>query len=155
MILIDNQFLIYALSIIRTAKYDIDLATYNVEFTTHTRGKKLSDFFKTLIAANKNKIKVRFLLHWRTSRGGVILSTKYAVQEFKKENLDVRFIAHDRCCHAKILIVDKRVAIVGSHNLSVASCFRNFEVSNIITMPCGVARLVEVFDANWKTSHKI
>ena len=155
MILIDNEFLTYALSIFRTASHEIDLATYNVEFTTHTRGKKLSDFFKTLIAANKSKIKVRFLLHWRTSRGGVILSTKYAVHELKKENIDVRYLSNNRCCHAKILIVDKRVAIVGSHNLSVASCFRNFEVSNIITAPCGIARLAEVFDANWKNSQKI
>lgn len=155
MILIDNQFLPYAQSLISAARNEIDITTYNVEYTTHTRGVKLSEFFRTLIAASKGGVRVRFLLHWRTSRAGVILSTKYAVREFKKKNLDVRFLKNNRCCHAKILIVDRQVAIVGSHNLSVASCYRNFEVSNTISAPPALAKLAEVFETNWRYSLKI
>ena len=155
MLLIDNQFLTYALNLITLATSEIDIATYNVEYTTHARGIKLAEFFKTLIAARKGGVRVRFLLHWRTSRAGVILSTKYAVREFKKENLDVRFLSASRCCHAKILIVDRQVAIIGSHNLSVASCYRNFEVSNTIDTSPELPLLIEAFENCWKSSHKI
>lgn len=146
MLLIDQDFLPQATAIIESAKAQIDIATFKAEITSKPRGRRLWLFFSTLFERRDRGVQINFLINWNTKQRVVPLTNRYVIQELKHQKINVRILPDDRCCHAKILIVDRRVAIIGSHNLSVRSCHNNFEVSILSQNPASVARLCAAFD---------
>jgi len=146
MILIDEDFLPQAIALITSAKSSIDISTFKAEITTKPRGLHLRQFFKILCDKKSQGVQVNFLINWNDDRRIVPMTNLYAIQELKKHKINIRVLRDDRCCHAKIIIVDRDRAIIGSHNLSVRSCHNNFEISYLIDDPASIVRLSTVYD---------
>lgn len=152
MLLIDQDFLPHAQALIDMANRHIDIATFKAEITSKPRGQALRLFFDELFKKRSQGVQINFLINWNTERRVVPLTNRYVIQELKRRMVNVRVLPDDRCCHAKILIVDRRVAIIGSHNLSVRSCHNNFEVSYLIQDPGSIARLYAAFNHVFSTA---
>lgn len=131
---------------IESAKSSIDISTFKAEVTSKPRGKKLMRFFEALVERKAAGLRVRFLLSWNELRRMVPSANKSAISYLKKHNIDVKILPHNRCCHAKIILVDYQKAIIGSHNLSVCSVSKNFEVSCFISDRQSVADLQWVYN---------
>lgn len=74
------------------------------------------------------------------------------MRELPKYGIHVHCLKDNRCCHAKLLIVDRHAAILGSHNLSVKACHNNFEVSYIILDNFMVDIVYTAFSEAWSGS---
>lgn len=146
MLLVDNDFLPLARSIINSAQHRIDICTFKGELITKPRGKRLLFLFQNLYEKRAAGVEVRFLINWHDGKRGAPLANRNTINELKKNKIDVRGLTANRCCHAKIILVDGKKAIIGSHNLSVNSCHSNFEISYIIMDPASLARLASVFN---------
>jgi len=146
MILIDEEYLPQAIALISSAQSRIDIATFKAEITSKPRGQRLRDFFRILCEKKSQGVQINFLISWNDERRIVPMANLYAIQELKKHKINVRILRDDRCCHAKIILVDRDRAIIGSHNLSVRSCHNNFEVSYLILDPANIARLAAVYE---------
>jgi len=155
MIIYDNEFLPQAGALIESAKQSIDICTFKVEFTSHHRGRNLMAFYQKVFDKRASGVKVRFMMNWNTERRACPSTNKSAVSHFKKNKIIPRILPRNRCCHAKIVMVDAKKAIVGSHNLSVASCSRNFEVSYLVHDQIAVTALQMIFNAIYKASSTI
>lgn len=131
---------------IDTAKSSVDISTFKAEITSKPRGKRLLAFFEKLYEKKSQGVRVRFLINSNDDRRVTPKSNPCAINNLKNHKIDVRTLYHNRCCHAKILLVDTDKAIVGSHNLSVKSCHNNFEVSYLIVEPVNVCYLQAIFD---------
>jgi len=153
-VLVDNKFLPQAKTAIEGARKTIDIATFKAEVTAKPRGIALQHFFKSLITQSKKQVKVRFLLNWNTERASVAKTNLYVMTELKKLNLKIRFLRNNRCCHAKLIIVDNEIAIFGSHNLSVRSCHNNFELSYFTQEKETVEQLSDIFSHSWADAKK-
>lgn len=152
MLLKDEEFLPQATAMIDMAHHHIDIATFKAELISRPNGRRLRIFFDKLFEKAAAGVKIRFLINWHDSRRAVPLTNLLVIQEFKKRNIEIRKLPFNRCCHAKILLVDQRRAIVGSHNLSVKSCHNNFEISYLIMDPVSVARLSCIFCHTYQNS---
>jgi phosphatidylserine/phosphatidylglycerophosphate/cardiolipin synthase-like enzyme len=146
MILLDEEFLPQAYALIISAKERIDIATFKAEITPKPRGLRLKQFFNLLYERKSQGIQVNFLINWNDTRRSVPLANITAIRELKQHGINVKILHGNRCCHAKILLVDRNRAIIGSHNLSVRSCHNNFEVSYLIEDPASTARLSATYD---------
>lgn len=146
MILVDQEFLLQAQALLGMAKRRIDIATFKAEISHSPRGLHLQYFFEELFKKHEQGIEINFLINWNTNRRAVPLTNLFVIKELKRRKINIRILPNDRCCHAKILIIDRHVAILGSHNLSIKSCHNNFEVSYLIQKPADVARLGASFD---------
>jgi len=146
MIIVDNEFLPQALALIESAKKSIDISTFKAEITSKPRGRHLSVLFDKLYEKKSQGLRVRFLINSHDDRRVMPKTNLCAINNLKNHKVEVRALSHNRCCHAKILIVDTDKAIVGSHNLSVKSCHNNFEVSCIIVDPVLVCYLQALYD---------
>lgn len=146
MILLDNQFLPQALAMIDTAKSSVDISTFKAEITHKPRGRRLVAFFEKLYEKKAQGLRVRFLINFNDDRRVTPKTNPSAINNLKNHRIEVRVLQHNRCNHAKILIVDTDKAIVGSHNLSVKSCHNNFEVSYLLVDPVNVCYLQAIFD---------
>lgn len=147
MILFDEEFLPQAVALITSAKVCIDIATFKAEITSKPRGRHLQEFFKILFEKKSQGLQVNFLINWNDERRVVPMANLSAIRDLKQHKIDVRILQGNRCCHAKILMVDKDKAIIGSHNLSVRSCHNNFEVSYLIDNPISVMRLAAKYNS--------
>jgi phosphatidylserine/phosphatidylglycerophosphate/cardiolipin synthase-like enzyme len=67
----------------------------------------------------------------------------------------VRALPDNRLIHAKLIIIDTSVAVIGSHNLSVKSCCNNFEVSLMVANGATVAGLQGVYNDIFEKAVKV
>jgi len=154
LLLIDNEYLPHLKALIETAKSNIDISAFKVEMTHKPRGTALYTFWLQIIEKLKRGIKVRLLLNWHADRRSVAKTNLYVMQQMKQRGADVRFLRNNRCCHAKFVIIDRKKAIIGSHNLSVRSCHNNFEISYILEDQQAIERLQSVFEHSFYDAQK-
>jgi len=154
-LLIEEEFLPAAKYLIMRAKYSVFISTFKAEITSKPRGRKLSKLFDEICQAKIRGLDVRVLINTAAPRGSIPLSNAYAVTFLKKNGVEVRKLQHERCCHAKLIIVDGGTVILGSHNLSVKSCHNNFEVSCMIYSQPTVETLWEKYNEVWEGAKEL
>lgn len=71
----------------------------------------------------------------------------------KLRNLDIKFYLHPQMNHAKVLLVDDKVALVGSQNLDYASFDLNLESGLSIRDEKAIRDLIKIIDTWREASH--
>jgi len=66
-----------------------------------------------------------------------------------------RMPPHGLYIHAKAIVVDSRIAFVGSENLSAASLDRNREVGLLLSDAVAVRRLLATFQTDWASARVV
>lgn len=155
LLILDEQFIGQAIEAVRQAKKEICICSFKIEITEKPAGKKLKEFFEALSNRAADGVKIRILFNWRANEKSVPRTNKPTAIILKNQKMDLRYLTQDRCCHAKILIIDRARAIIGSHNLSVRSISSNFEVSYLLPDPESVAELQSIFDTIFSTAKPI
>lgn len=153
-VVLDNQFVAQANALVENAKSSIDISTFKAEITSKTRGLVLLGFFEKLMQKAKQGVRIRVLLNWNQDRKSVAKTNLFVMRKLKENNIKVRHLRNNRCCHAKIILVDKKTALLGSHNLSVKSVGSNFELSYLIPDPESINQLSSVFDHTFNDAQK-
>ena len=154
-ILKDEMFLPAAVSLICGAKKCIWIANFKIEICLKKRGDQLTRLFANLAAQVRKQTCVRVLTNKQVYGRFIPTSNALATAYLKKSGIHVRALPKNRICHAKLLIVDHKIAIVGSHNLSVKSCHNNFELSCYVSDIDSVTYLSDTFNNLWHVSHPI
>jgi len=148
----DESFLQAAKILIQNARESIYISSFKLEMTMKPRGARLVDLFHTLAKKADAGIDVKILTNVRADRPHIPASNTYAVQMLKLKGIEIRKPRDERVCHAKIIIVDNKKAILGSHNLSVKSCHSNFEVSVLLSEVGTINVLAAFFLHTWDKS---
>lgn len=151
----DEEFLPAATNLISSAQQSIYISTFKAEMTTKPRGRHLIKFFDLIVEKSRLGLDVRFVLNKFTGSKSIPFTNLYAIQELKRQKINVRCFVNDRICHAKIIIVDGTAAILGSHNLSVKSCHNNFEVSIFFQDTQTVQLLASIFMVMFEVAKKV
>ncbi len=146
LLVMDNQFISVAQALVDQAKKEICISSFKLEICDKPRGRDLKKFFETIVEKRKSGVKVKVLFNWHDDRRSVA-KTNYSASIFLKQGgIDIRYLRNNRCCHAKLLMIDKEKILLGSHNLSVRSTQNNFELSYLIPDPETVAQVGAVFE---------
>ena len=148
-LLIDEAFLPAAISLISNAKKSIYVSTFKAEIVKKRRGLRLVQFFDILVKKKAEKLDVRFLTNKQSRQGNVPTTNSYVIREMQRQRVPTRYLPNNRCTHAKLIIVDDCLAILGSHNLSVKSCHYNFEVSCFIEDPTIIEHIKARYETLW------
>ena len=155
LLVIDNQYLSIACALVAQAKKEICISTFKLEITDKPRGKSLNSFFDSLMQKSINGVKIRILFNWHDNQRSVAKTNLPAALFLKNAGIAVRYLQNNRCCHAKLLMVDKEKLLLGSHNLSIRSTQNNFELSYLIPDTETVHQAAAVFDALFSTAKPI
>ncbi len=153
-LLVDEEFLGVASAFVKNARRSIYITSFKLEIPEKTKGKHLRDFFDALAEKEKGKVDVRIITNKEEKRGHIPATNSCAICFLVENNIETRFLRNYRICHAKIIIVDEKIAIVGSHNLSYKSCHANFETSYLFDDPASVGRIVNTFHHLWEDSKR-
>jgi phosphatidylserine/phosphatidylglycerophosphate/cardiolipin synthase-like enzyme len=153
--LFDEQFLPHAKALIETAKSTIYISTFKAEISHAPRGRRLTDFWDILTQKAKQGIKVFILLNWNKDKKSVAKTNLFAALEMKKHGAQIRHLKNNRCCHTKLILVDDKAALFGSHNLSIKSVMNNFEMSYLTKNPDTVKHIKKTFEFSFFDAQKM
>lgn len=151
----NEEFLTSALGILAKAKRSVILCTYKFEVSQSPDSRNLNDLIKTLFHLVGLGINIRVLLNIARTRSGLTRINKIAARALQEHNIEVRTLPDYRCQHAKMLIVDGWLGIVGSHNWSPRSMTDNFEVSVELSGPEYFQEILKHFEMIWERSRGV
>ena len=151
----NEQYLATAHGILGLAGRNVDICTYKFEISQRTDARGLNSLVGTLYALATIGVPVRVLLNITGKRSGLSRLNENTGRTLKAHGIEVRYLPDRRCQHAKMLLVDRCVGIIGSHNWSPKSMTENFEVSVAIYHAGYLEEIQAHFDKIWEGSKKL
>ena len=151
----NEQFVAVAQGILGLARQRVDICTYKFEISQRTDARDLNSLIGTLYALVVIDVHVRVLLSITGKRAGLSRLNANTGKTLLAHGIDVRYLPDNRCQHAKMLLVDNCMGIIGSHNWSPKSMTENFEVSVAINHAGYLEEIQKHFDKIWEGSKKL
>lgn len=137
--IIGKEFAGKVVPLIKDAKKNIDIIVYDWRFYPDQIGSEIQRFNHAIITANRKHIKIRGVTNSFTT-----------ISIFKKLNVEMRKPFTKGLMHTKLLLIDNKIAVLGSHNYTMNAFTINKEVSVIIDEKETVDRLQKYFNNLWE-----
>lgn len=153
-ILIDEEYRNMLTQALAGATRDIRIMMYRVQRKLG-RGETEENLFLDVIKDRvKRGVKVWLIIDYYPRPGMAYKENLYTALILMDHGIYARYLKNSRVCHAKAVIIDKEIALVGSHNWTTNSLRRNLEVSIMVKEKEEVGRLIEEFDKLFKEGMK-
>ena len=136
--IIGKEFPEKVIPLIKNAKHSIDIIVYEWRWYPNQPGSTIQKFNNSLIDAVRKSKKMRII-----TNSYQILKLLEGIK-IKTKNLHSK-----RLLHTKLMIIDNKIAILGSHNYTMNAFNINHEVSVIIQEEQVVKRLKTYFENLW------
>jgi len=137
-IIIGKEFGPTMIPLIKRTKDTIDIMVYSWYWYPDQIGSEIQKFNNAVIDAAKRGVKVKILANdYHTIN--VLLQNKVKAKKLKTK----------RKLHAKLMILDGKIAILGSHNYTMGAFATNYEVSITTQEKEVVNRLKQFFSNLW------
>lgn len=136
--IIGKTFPDVVIPIIKQAKKSIDIVVFDWRWYPDQIGSTIQRFNNAIIDSAKRTIRVRVLTNSR--------QTQKLLSAFK---IKTKKLQSKKLLHTKLMLVDSKLAIIGSHNYTMNAFTINFEVSIILVDPSTIKRLNEYFLNLW------
>ena len=152
-LLIAREFISRVPAILEGARSSIQVVQFVVQVKGKSARMSSRELGIKLAAKAREGVTVQVILN--TAGGGwrAPALNRQAAEWMNERGIEVRTLGSGTTCHAKLLIIDREIAIIGSHNWTPYALERNFEVSVLIRDVACVGRLQQHFDALWRSSH--
>lgn len=152
MIFIGKEYASKVAELINNAQTNIDIMMYQwnyYSYISNTPIQKISLAVKYAIARGVN---VRVLLHAGSPSDHLLRVNAQMSSNLTKWGASVKFYKRGGILHSKIIIIDKKLAVIGSHNYSKRSMTSNVEISVLVENGEDVKRLLDYFEILWGQS---
>lgn len=137
-IIIGNTFLKKVLPLIKNAEKTIEIIVFYWSFDYNDEKDSASKLVKELQNAIGRNVKVK-----------ILVNSEAVAERLYKCGFDVRNIYSSRLMHPKVMILDKKIAVIGSHNYTMAGFENNLEVSYIVDLETSENDLQYFFNHLW------
>jgi len=153
-ILIDEEYRKMLPQVIAGTKREIRIFQYRIQRKLG-RGQTEDNLFLDAIKDRvKRGVKVWLIIDYYPRTGMAYKENLYTALILMDHGVYARYLKNSRVCHAKCVVIDNEMALIGSHNWTTNSLKRNLEVSVMIKDKEEVSRLVEEFDKLFKEGVK-
>lgn len=140
------------LSLLGQARSSVDILAYVVNFNLYKKSDKAHLIFLALKKISSAHLPVRFILDSPRIHKPNYHCNQFCTRRFKESGFLVRYLHSGSTQHAKLIIIDNRLVITGSHNLTTHSVVNKYDISLLIDTPEIVEYLRDYFDEVWSTS---
>lgn len=130
-----NQFIPVVTSYLRSAARSIDIAVFDWRWFPLRGGSPAEAFNKEIIGAAKRGVIVR-----------VVSQQRDLVIHLNSHGIYARRPFSGSLLHTKLIIIDDRFVVVGSHNFTNAAFSKNHELSVLLDLPEKIAEYKAYFE---------
>jgi len=134
-IIISREFPKKVIPLIKNAKHSIDIIVFDWGWYPDEIGEQIQIFNNAIYNKNRKGVKVRALVQKNLIK--IILS---------KCGIEAKVLHSAKLLHIKLMIIDNKIAIMGSHNYTKNAFNINHEVSIITRQETDILRLKEYFN---------
>ena len=149
-ILLDEEYRNMLPQAIAGARREIRIMQYRIQRKLGRGQTEDNLFLEALKERIKKGVKIWLLIDYYPRSGMAYKENLYVALIMMEHGLYARYLKNSRVCHAKAVIVDRDIAIIGSHNWTTNSLKRNLEISVMIKEKEEVDRLIVEFDKLFK-----
>ena len=136
--IIGKEFPKKVIPLIEQAKHVINIIVYSWWWYPDQIGSEIQKFNNTIINAAKKGVNVKVIANeWPT------------MAVLAKNGIKTKKLETKRKVHAKLMIIDNKTAILGSHNYTMGAFTTNYEISIITQDVEVVKRLRQFFNNLW------
>lgn len=121
-----------------SAQRSVDILMYDWRWLEGRPGNTLQRFNLALLAAKKRGVQIR-----------AVLNTDLLLPTLNKLGIQARVLKDKRVLHTKMLLIDERVLVIGSHNLTRNAFGTNLEASIAVILPANELRFQQFFNNLW------
>jgi phosphatidylserine/phosphatidylglycerophosphate/cardiolipin synthase-like enzyme len=127
-LLLDRDYFTALLDGVDRARAEIFLSAYLFRTIEHAKGYPES-VLKSLVAAVRRGVRVDVILERNQGADDLNRNNDETAKTLKKGGIRVCMDAPDRVTHTKLVVIDRRYLLIGSHNLTQAALKYNHEAS--------------------------
>ena len=136
-------------AILNQAAHTIDVFQYAWIWYRHSSRRRVHKISLAACAAARRGVKMRVLLNREAERHYLTKKNTETATELGRAGAQVKLGMAGVADHAKFWIVDKKLLIVSSHNLSTRSCTSNSELGVVIEGELVARDAVGYFEKLW------
>lgn len=122
------------------AKNKIKIVVFDWRWYPNDTGSPVQLFNQALVRAVRRCVCVRAITNFPD-----------IVKTLQKEGVEAKKLATKNLIHAKMIIIDDRIVVVGSHNITAPAFSTNYEVSTIIENEEQAKEYSQFFDKLWQS----
>lgn len=153
-IILDEAYRLEVAKALSVARKDIRIMMFRVQKKIGY-GKEEGNIYTFWLKKKVTQgVKVKVLLDI-TRRPGLPYKQNFILaRELTDAGVECRELRKNRVCHAKVVVVDERTMIIGSHNWTTNSIKRNLEVSLLVQDNFTIRRMVDKYDGIFSEAAK-
>lgn len=151
-LLVAREYLSRVPAILENAQFSIKVVQFVVQIKGKSAKMSSRELGIKLAAKVRDGVRVQALLNQAGGGWRAPALNRQAAKWLQERSVEVRTPGPERTFHAKMIIIDDQIAIVGSHNWTPYALERNFEVSVVLRDPACVGKLARHFDQAWEAS---
>ncbi|MDD5759632.1 MAG: phospholipase D-like domain-containing protein [Desulfobulbaceae bacterium] len=118
-------------SLIGRAVFSIDLSIFLFK-TTNSAHNRANELVEELIAARKRGVIINILFEKSGYDPKINKENQKVAERLQKHGVRVRFDSEKTTTHTKIVVIDRRYSLVGSHNFTGSALSHNHEASLLV-----------------------
>lgn len=134
-----------ALEVINSSRVFLHISVLKASLTKRPASEGCIELYHATRQARQRGVAVLFMLSIKSLTATRDVGNEIFAKRLKVVGIPVRHCEGRRICHAKMIIADDKVALVGSHNWTLAALRRNFECSLLVSDPEVVKELDEFY----------
>ncbi len=142
----DADYFQIAQKVIRDSKESIRLVLFEMAFYEEYPNTPSNVLIKELISAKKRGVKVEVILEVREGEERTTKRNRRTGRILSEAGVDVIYDSPSKTTHAKLMIVDGTLTLVGSTNWTYAALTENHEVNVLIRSKDIAKKMAEYFD---------
>ena len=118
---IANEFFKKVVPLLENAKNTIDICVFDWRWYPHDPGNTVQQFNQCLVQAVRRGVKVRALVNSDNIAG-----------QLRAVGVEVKKFISTHLLHCKLMIIDDKIVLTGSHNYTQSAFNANYELSVIL-----------------------
>lgn len=138
-IIIGAEYPKKVIPLIENAQNSIEMCMFDWRWYRDEIANPVSLFNHALVSASRRGVKTRILTQY-----------KEIIDYVRKLGLDVVKWPERSLMHSKFIIIDEKIVIIGSHNITFSAFTSNMETSVIMYNENEVRELLEYFNNIWQ-----
>ena len=135
--------------LLSAASQSIDILMYEWKWYSYETAGGVSAFNLAIQAAARRGVKVRVLLNIESMGHAITKINSRTEQYLRMAGCDVKFGQVGVATHAKMILIDGKTLVLGSHNISKGSFSRNQEASIAVTDGQVIRPYIDYFRLLW------
>lgn len=148
--IIGPAYMDVVLPVLKGARSSINVVLYQWKWYSHAGFSKIQRVSLACTAAARRGVKVRVILDMEHQSHPISKINTRTAKALREAGCEVKF-SHSSCLtHAKMVTIDDRYLVLGSHNFSNSAFSKNEEASVLIDDPTFANEYIQWFESLWR-----